>query len=466
MKNFNEAKTQMILKDYPLWKGIIRLSIPVFLVNILKTLHDVVDGIFLGQIPDVDGVSISTSMQSAVALTWPVFFIFISFGMGLSVAGNSLIGQYVGKGDHKSASRYASNTILLSVGLGVIFTILLYFLSPYILGIMGASGTEFSYALTYLRIRSFELPFLFLSFGFQAVRQSTGDTVTPVIISAISIIINIVLTPILIFVFFMGIKGAALSTLIANIFMMPFILYFLAKAKSGVKVKLSKEVYSKSIVSDIFNIAIPASSGQAIQAVGFVILNSLIYTYGKEVSAAFFIGNRINSLIMFPVSAISSIVAIYIAQNVGARNITRAKQSFKTGMSLAVGLMTVGALLIIPFRFILVGLFNHDPATIALSAEYTLYLHIGLPLMGIFQTFLSTFQGGGDTKFSLVMAVTRLWIFRLPMVLYAMNYTDLGPAGIWYSILLSNILIVFVGVFLYSKMRFLPKTRELNYETE
>lgn len=466
MRNFNEAKTQMILKDYPLWKGIVRLSIPVFLVNILKTLHDVVDGIFLGQIPDVNGVSISTSMQSAVALTWPVFFIFISFGMGLSVAGNSLIGQYVGKGDHKSASRYASNTIMMSVGLGILFTLLLYFLAPYVLGVMGASGTEFSYALTYLRIRSFELPFLFLSFGFQAVRQSTGDTITPVIISAISIIINIILTPILIFVFFMGIKGAALSTLIANVFMMPFILYFLTKAKSGVKVRLKKNEFSKSIISDIFKIAIPASSGQAIQAVGFVILNSLIYTYGKEVSAAFFIGNRINSLIMFPVSAISSIVAIYIAQNVGARNIIRAKQSFKTGMTLAVGLMTIGALLIIPFRFILVGLFNHDPSTIALSAEYTLYLHIGLPLMGIFQTFLSTFQGGGDTKFSLIMAVTRLWIFRLPMVLYAMNYTSLGPAGIWYSILLSNILIVFVGIFLYSKMRFLPKTRELSYETE
>jgi Na+-driven multidrug efflux pump len=76
----------MILFDNPIWKGIVILSFPVFLVNILKTLHDVVDGVFLGTVPDVDGVSISTSMQSAIGLTWPVYFIFISFGMGLSIA--------------------------------------------------------------------------------------------------------------------------------------------------------------------------------------------------------------------------------------------------------------------------------------------------------------------------------------------------------------------------------------------
>ncbi|MBU1145413.1 MAG: MATE family efflux transporter [Firmicutes bacterium] len=461
-----EKKTKMILNDNPMWKGIIALSIPVFLVNILKTLHDVVDGIFLGQVPDVDGVSISTSMQSAVALTWPIFFIFISFGIGLSVAGNALIGQYVGNNDKFNAAKYASNTIILSVFLGVVFTTVLFIFTPNILSLMGATGLELDYAITYLRIRSFELPFLFLSFGFQAVRQSTGDTVTPVSISAISICINIILTPILIFGFNMGIRGAAISTLIANILMTPFILYYFIKPKNGIKVILKKEIFSMKIIKDIFRIAIPASTGQAIQALGFVILNSMIYSFGKEVSAAFYIGNRINSLIMFPVSAISSIVAIYIAQNVGAGNIPRAKQAFKTGMFLGVTLMGIGALFIVPFRFMLVGLFNHDPATVALAAEYTLYLHIGLPLMGIFQTYLATFQGSGDTKKAFVMAVIRLWIFRLPLVLLSMKYTQLGPAGIWYSILVSNVIMVFVGMFLYSKMEFRPKIREMNPEKQ
>ncbi len=454
-----EKKTHRILFENPIWKGIIALSIPVFLVNILKTLHDVVDGIFLGQVPDVGGVSISTSMQSAVALTWPVYFIFLSFGMGLSVAGNSLIGQYIGKNDKENAKKYALNTVILSLLLGLFFNAFLYLFAPNILHYMGAAGSDFDYALTYIRIRSFEFPVLFLSFSFQAVRQATGDTVTPVIISAISIVVNIILTPLLILVFNMGIVGAGVSTLIAHWFMLPFILFFFINAKNGIKLHLARDQVQTYVMGDIMKIAIPASSGQSIQALGFVILNSFIYSYGTETSAAFYIGNRINSLIMFPVSAISSIVAIYIAQNVGAGNIQRAKKSFRSGMFLGVCFMVIGAMFIIPFRGALVGLFNHNPDTIALASEYTLYLHLGLPLMAVFQTYLATFQGSGDTKYAFVMAVIRLWILRLPLVLLAMHFTSLGPAGIWYSILMSNVLIVFVGMFLYSKVQFQPKIR-------
>jgi len=122
-------------------------------------------------------------------------------------------------------------------------------------------------------------------------------------------------------------------------------------------------------------------------------------------------------------------------------------------------LMTFGALLIIPFRTFLVGMFNHDQETVRLAAEYTLFLHIGLPFMGVFQTYLSTFQGSGETKFSFLLAITRLWAFRIPLVLIFMNFTDLGPSGVWYAMLISNLLAVFVGMFLYSKVRFLPKIR-------
>ncbi|HOP57284.1 MAG TPA: MATE family efflux transporter [Bacillota bacterium] len=435
------------------------LSVPVFLVNILKTLHDVVDGIFLGQVPDVDGFSVSTSMQSAVALSWPVYFVFLSFGMGLSVAGNSLIAQYIGNKDKANAEKYALNTVVLSVILGAIFTIFVYFMTPLIFRFMGAQGSDYSYAVTYMRIRSFEFPVLFLAFAFQAVRQATGDTVTPVIISAFSIVVNLVLTPIMILVWNMGIVGAGLSTLIAQWLALPFILLLFVYARKGIQVHWRIHEVKRFIINDIIKIAVPASTGQSIQALGFVIMNSLIYSFGTEVSAAFYIGNRINSLVMFPASAVSSIVAIYIAQNVGAGNIPRAKKSFHSGMIISILMMSVGAMLIIPFRDFFVSLFNHDPETIALAAQYTFYLNIGLPLMAIFQTYLSTFQGSGETKFSFLMAVIRLWVIRLPLILVVINFTDLGPSGIWYSMLISNILIVFVGMFLYSKVRFLPKIR-------
>ena len=458
-----DQKSHLILYKNPIWKGLLYLSFPVFLVNILKTLHDIVDGIFLGMVDGVTdaGTSLATSMQSAVALTWPIFFIFISFGMGLSVAGNALIGQYVGKGDYETAKKYSNNTVFISLFLGVLFTVIAYVLAPYILRLMGAEGTDLTFAITYLRIRSFELPILFLIFAFEAVRRATGDTLTPVIINAIGILLNIVLTPLLVLTFNMGVTGAALSTVLAHVAILPVVVFFLLKSRKSLTVNFNIKHLNKIIVKDIFNIGIPASAGQSIQAVGFVILNSLIYAYGTSVSAAFYIGNRISSLVMFPVSAVASIVAIYIAQNVGAENIPRAKRSVREGIVMSVIMMVVGITILLPFSEAIVHLFSKDESTINFAKTYVFWIGIGLPLMALFQVYLSAFQGSGETKKSFVLAITRLWVLRLPMILLANKYTDLGPMGIWYAMLASNVLAAFVGAFLYSKVKFLPKTRKV-----
>jgi len=351
-----ERKSRLILHENPIWKGLVFLAWPVFLANILKTLHDIVDGIFLGQIADE---AVATSMQSAVGLTWPIFFIFISFGMGLSVAGDALVGQYIGNKDFDNAKKYATNTIYMSIIMGVIFTAISLLLAPSILRLMGASGSDLEYAILYLRIRSFELPILFLSFAYQSIRRATGDTVTPVLISTFAILVNIVLTPTLILVFNMGIVGAALSTLIAHVLMLPALLYFLIHAKSGIRVSFNIKHMSLPIIKDVLRIGIPASTGQSIQAFGFVILNAAIYSFGNNIMTAFYIGNRITSLVMFPVSSITSIVAVYVAQNIGAGNIARAKQSVKTGMIMGIVIMAVGIAFLLPFRYGFVGLFSH-----------------------------------------------------------------------------------------------------------
>jgi len=457
-----DKKSQLILYKNPIWKGLLYLSFPVFLVNILKTLHDIVDGIFLGLVDGVTetGTALATSMQSAVALTWPIFFVFTSFGMGLSVAGNALIGQYVGKGDYETAKKYSNNTVFISIFLGLVFTIIAYVLAPYILALMGAKGTDLEFAITYLRIRSFELPILFLIFSFEAVRRATGDTVTPVVINAIGIVLNIILTPILVLSLNMGVSGAALSTVLSYVIILPIVVYFLLKSKKSLTVNFNVKHLNKTIIKDIFDIGIPASTGQSIQAVGFVILNSLIYAYGTDVSAAFYIGNRISSLVMFPVSAVSSIVAIYIAQNIGAENIVRAKRTVKEGMIVSVLMMIIGVSILLPFSESIVHLFSQDSATIAQAKTYVFWIGIGLPLMALFQVYLSSFQGSGETKKSFVLAIVRLWVFRLPMILLANRYTDLGPMGIWYAMLASNVLGAIVGALLYRKVKFLPKTRK------
>ncbi len=451
-----QQKSNLILKDKPIWKGIVTLAFPVFLANIFKTLHDLVDAFFIGQIGDAN---MASEMQGAIGLTWPLFFVFISFGMGLSVAGNALVGQYLGKKDYVNAKKYATNVVYLSIFLGVGFTLLAFFFGPQILSWMGIEGNMLEYGITYLRVRSFELAALFLTYSFQAIRRATGDTTTPVIVSTAAIALNIGLTPLLVLHFNMGIYGAALATLIANWAVIPVTVLLLVRNKHGISIKFKISHLNKDILKHITKIALPASSGQAIQAVGFILLQSFIYEVGDNVTTAFYLGNRINSLIMFPVSSISNIIAVYVAQNVGAGNVKRARKSIKQGTIMSVGLMILGVLLILPFREQLVSIFSSDSEVINLAVEYMFYIALALPFVAVFQIFLSTFQGSGDTKFSFLLAITRLWILRLPLVRLSMEFTSLGPSGIWIAMLTSNVIAVFFGAFLFSKIDFQPKIK-------
>ena len=124
------------------------------MANVLKTLHNIVDTLFIGLIPDQ---TIATQMQAAIGLTWPIFFIFLSFGMGLSVASNGLIGQFVGKKDNENSIKYATNTVYLSIVLGFIFNAFVFFFGPLILKLIGVESDVLEYATIYIRIRSFEI---------------------------------------------------------------------------------------------------------------------------------------------------------------------------------------------------------------------------------------------------------------------------------------------------------------------
>ncbi|MDX9692495.1 MAG: MATE family efflux transporter, partial [Acholeplasmataceae bacterium] len=182
--------------------------------------------------------------------------------------------------------------------------------------------------------------------------------------------------------------------------------------------------------------------------------------YGKQTVAAFSVGNRISSLILHPVMAIGGVLSAYLGQNIGNQNPERARQTFKKAMILSVGLMTVGALIILPFREWASSIFIKDDAVaLALAKDYMFFLLLGLPLMGAFQNYLGTFNGTGNTKYTFILTVTRLWLLRIPVVLLFKNYTNLGSSGVWYAMLLSNIIILFIGMIMYRKIDYKPKIK-------
>lgn len=460
----DEKKRHLILHDPNIYKGLFLLSIPLMLNNLIKTIHDVIDMYFVSEIPGY-----SAEAVSSISLTFPIMFTFISLGIGLSAAGTALISQQVGSNQKEEARKYASQLVLIALVLGIFLNILSFFSAEYIMKLMGTSGYVLENSVKYLRIRAFELPVVFLFFAFTSIRQSSGDTVTPVIYGVVTMILNIILSPLLISVFNFGVAGAAYATLFANVVIMPVGLMQLFKSPSGITIKRAYLRFDKEVSRKIIRTAIPASLGQSITAIGFAIMNGFIVGYGTQTVAAFSVGNRISSLILHPVMAIGGVLSAYLGQNIGNGNVARARETFKKSMILSAGLMIVGSFVFMFIREWSASIFiKDDPIALSLTVEYMFYLLIGLPLMAIFQNYLGTFNGTGDTKFTFVITITRLWILRIPLIFLFKNYTNIGADGIWYAMLISNLLIIPVGMIMYKKVDYQPKIdvkkhRDLKY---
>jgi Na+-driven multidrug efflux pump len=251
---------------------------------------------------------------------------------------------------------------------------------------------------------------------------------------------------------------------------MPVALYRLFFEKTGVTVD-PKEIFTSKLdrklpfedkfktLIRIIKTAAPASFGQAFTAIGFGVMNGMIYSYGVETVAAFGVGTRLISMVLHPVMAMGAILSAYIGQNIGAMNPERAKETMVKTFKLSIGIMTAGSLLLLPLRGPLASIFlEEDPVALALTKDFMYYILLGLPLMAVYQTFIGTFNGTANTHYTFILSVTRLWGIRLPLiVLFAQLFPGRGSQIIWEVMLISNLLIAGVGYILYKRVDFKPK---------
>lgn len=448
-----DRKSYLILKEKNLYKAFLILAIPVFFANLLKSFHDLVDTYFIG------GLENSVDAQAGISITWPLINIFLSFSVGLSVAGVALISQLIGAKKEEKAKKYAALLVSLSAMLGVIVTVLLYFTSPFIMRWMGAKGGTYECAVTYLRIRAFEMPCLFIFSAYQAIRQAKGDTISPVVLSIIAIVTNIILTALFVKEYNMGIAGAAIATLIGQALIVPICLFRIFKKKNDFRIYFKDLKPNKEDVLKITKFAAPSAISQALASLGFLVLQALILSYGDQTSAAFSLGNKISNLLLMPIMALGSILAAYVGQNVGARNKERAKQAYKTSKNLALIISIIGILVLIPVRHYVLSLLTNDNTTLEIASEYVIWVLITQPLMGLFQNYIGVFNGSGNTSYSFIMATVRLWFIRLPMILIMKHVFEMDRSCVWITMNVSNLLILFLGAYLYRKVDYEPKIK-------
>ena len=414
---------------------IFKLSIPLMISNLIKTLYGITDGIYVARISSED--------YAATSFTWPVLYLFIAVGLGVSVAATSLMSQRLGARKLKDCSIYAVHTLILTTVLGVIFSILGLITAPFIVRWMGAKG-------------SFE----YKSYIFLAILNSQGRTKSMTIISTISSVTNVVIDPFFIFDnvlgipgLNMGLAGAAWATVLSKVLLVVFAVR-VVKKESEIEVNFKNFKLDMGIIKHIFSIAIPASLGSSGEAIGFTVLNGFIQSYGTTTLAAFSMGNRLSDIFNQGAIGIGMALTSITGQNIGAGKKERSKSIFKRANIIITFFSLASAIIILLFKDQLLSVFIKDRSDIELwrqASEYMYFSAIITFFMGYFSAINGFFQGVGKTKLTMYLSLARLWALRLPLIMILKSLTNLGSTGIWISMLVSNGLTVLIGFIIYKQ---------------
>lgn len=426
-----------------LFKILLSLALPIMLTNFIQTLYDLTDSYFVGKL---GGIQVA-----AIAFVWPVTYLILSLGIGISIATTSLVSISIGEKNYIKASRYSSQSITFSLILSIILTILGYYLTPHLLKFMKADGKLLSESVIYCRIILLSTPFLFFNQVFTSIKQAEGDTLNPLVLSIISVFINIILNPILIFKFNMGIGGSAWATVIARFFVTIYAIYLFKYRNKGIIISRKYLGFDKPIIKKIIQVGLPSSIGQGFSSLGFIVLNIFIIKFGQNAMAAFGIGNRINSLLFLPCMGLGMGLTSIVGQNLGANNIARIKEAVKSSVIITIVFSIIGVLLINFFDTYIISFFTNDANIKKMSLDYLNLISLSIPGLGLMQILISIYQGSSHTKTAMFITMSRLWLFRIPMIILFEKFTNFREFGIWYAMVYSNYFVVILGSIFYFK---------------
>ncbi|MFW6260364.1 MAG: MATE family efflux transporter [Spirochaetota bacterium] len=436
-----------------LYGGLVTLAVPIMLNNLLQMLYNLVDAWFLGRL--------GAAAVSAPTISFTLIFFLVIFGIAFSMAGTTLIAQSKGKGDMERANFYAGQVATLLVAMSIVISAVGLLATPTLLRVMQVPAEAYEYTRQYMTIIFAAMPFMFVSFLLRAVLQGIGDSMTPLIVQIVTILLNVVLDPILIFGWgpfpALEVAGAAYATVFARLVAAAVSAWILISGRKGIKLTLANMKPDWPAIRRITDIGLPSAIGQAVPAFGFTVLQGIVNTLGTPVVAAFGIGNRIVSLFNMPAIGFSQATTSIVGQRLGASRKDQAITAVKQSVVTVAVFITVGMTFTFFFGASFVRFFVDDPEVIAHGRDLFRILSPSVMIFAVFMVTNGAFQGGGDTKPVMVLNVARLWGLRVPLAYALVVLAGWGPIGIWWSMFASNLLIAIVGFFWLSRGNWLHK---------
>lgn len=434
-------------------KLIISLGIPAVAAQLINVLYNIVDRIYIGNIPDIGDLALT-----GVGVTMPITLIISAFAAFAGMGGAPLASIKLGQKDPEGAEKILGNSVSMLLVLATVLTaVFLMFKTP-MLYAFGASENIIGYANDYLTIYLFGTIFVQLALGLNTFISAQGFAKTAMLSVLIGAIINIVLDPIFIFVLGMGVKGAALATIISQAVSAFWILNFLIRGKGILKIKRKNLKVNWKTLSTIMALGVAPFIMQATESIVSIVLNSGLQNYGGDM----YVGSMtilmsIMQLIVMPVNGFAQGAQPILSYNYGAKNYGRVRETFKILATITFSITTLWCLATLTIPHIFARMFTSSPELITLTTKVMPWFFGGIWIFGIQIACQTTFLALGQAKISLFLALFRKIILLVPLAL--VFPTIWGVGGIYFAEPVADIIAATTtfALFMWKRDSLLPK---------
>lgn len=422
----------------PIGKLLLKLSIPTVIAQLINMLYNVVDRIYIGHIPGEGSLALT-----GVGVCMPIIMIVTAFAALISSGGAPRASICMGKQDNKSAEQILGNCFSLQIVVSIVLTVVLLIWNKDLLMVFGASKNTLGYATDYMRIYALGTLFVQLTLGMNVFITAQGFTTTSMVSVLIGAICNITLDPVFIFVFNMGVKGAALATVLSQAISTIWVVVFLSGKKTQLHLRKKYMGLKPKVFLPCVALGLATFIMQASESVVTVCFNSSLLHYGGDIAVgAMTILTSVMQFAMLPLQGIAQGSQPIASYNYGAKNADRVKKTFRL---LVITCLTYSTLLwatvqIIPKVF--VSIFTSDAKLVTFTAPMLKIYLGGLFLFGIQIACQITFTSLGKAVNSIIVAVVRKFVLLLPLI-YIMPHVVSNPTiGVYMAEPIADIIAV------------------------
>lgn len=400
------------LAKEPIGKLLLKLALPTVAAQIINMLYNIVDRIYIGHIKGVGALALT-----GVGVCMPIIMIVTAFAALVGNGGAPRASIFMGKGENDAAEKTLGNCFALQIMISVVLTAVLLIWNRDLLMAFGASENTIEYAVSYMNIYAVGTIFVQLTLGMNAFITAQGFAKTGMLSVLIGAVANIILDPIFIFGFGLGVRGAALATIISQAASCTWVLLFLFGKKTVLKIRVKNMGLQKKIILPSIALGLATFIMQASESVISVCFNSSLLKYGGDIAVgAMTILTSVMQFAMLPLQGLGQGAQPIISYNYGAKNVKRVKNAFwlllKVSLSYAVLLWAF--IMIFPQGF--AGMFTSDPELLIFTKTALRIYTACLFLFGIQMACQMTFTSLGKAGSSIIVAVMRKFVLLIPLI--------------------------------------------------